>query len=178
MLRIDTQPLNAPQRCYLEQFQGSRFEKAAARLLWGERLYERFHQALADDLAGNVAQHIHVEVQRLAVGRPVGDEGPLLFCDAGDGRVVCLAGQWLYDPHVVIDEIDADPDAAEWIQSFSFVRAAATGIVLELRARDASVLWAERRIDGGLVPPLPQSLILDGSLDTLEASLAAIHASG
>jgi hypothetical protein len=113
-------------------------------------------------------------VERLAVGEQKGDEGPLLFCDVGDNKILCLIGQWLYDPHVTVDETDMDIERA-WFRSFVLARAPSTGIVFELRSLIPDLIQPEHLIAANAIPPLihllGQSFVIEGVLDTIEESL-------
>lgn len=154
----------------LEQWQGNWLENIVARTCSGNYLREEYDASLRRDLAENVSESLEIEAERFAIAEDLDNEDPLLFFDAGDNQVVCLCGQWLHDPHVVLDEIDTN-DEFDWFRSFSLIRAPHTGIVFELKSRNTDLIRAERVINLNLLPLLEQSLVLEGTLDTLQESL-------
>ena len=79
--------------------------------LTGLALYGREEQALrnADERAGLI-QEIQVSVSRVAQIEPAGDCEPNLVFDIGDGKLLLLQGQWLYDPKTYgASKPDGDP---------------------------------------------------------------------
>ncbi len=174
MLEVRRQPFTSSQREQLEARISGPVRRAFARLLWG-KIHEDFERRLREDLERGMAERLELRLERLATGEELRAEGPFLFGDAGDGHVVCLAGQWLLDPHVVVEEPPEAED--EWFRAFSLVRAPASGVVLELRATSKETLKAERRLAASATPFFSESAVVSASLDTLERVLATMQVS-
>jgi len=111
------------------------------------------------------------------------DEGPILFFDIGEGRVLLLWGQWLFDPgiygaekHVVAADAAAhingqDGQYAFPSKSFTVYRTPGLGRVLKIDVTGER-LEPLRTLPRGAVPVLGQreSELIDRSLDDLQAA--------
>ena len=166
-------PMTEGQRARLLTLLGKGFRERITRLLWGPELVETFQSRLEIDLARGVLQQLEVGVERMACGEEELDEGPFFFSDLGDGQVLCLAGQWLYDPHIVL-EAPMEDDEATWFQNYTLLRAPRTGIVFELRPQGPELSRCERQIPSRAIPFFGESALVQGSIDNLEIVLKSL----
>lgn len=104
-----------------------------------------------EDLVSGVVQILHVRGGRVVVKEPYNDEGRALIFDVGDGWLLLLQGDWLYDestygaPARSLDEVEAADDTGHIngvpdphgfpSGDFELDRAERSGIIFGIRVR-------------------------------------------
>lgn len=129
---------------------------------------------LQADIDGGVVEICVVTVERVAVGIPGGNEGPILFLDLGYHVILALNGPWMFKPQLfkVPERTFLQWDAENsFFKAFYLRRAPRTGLVLGLKVTDETLIQSERSIPRDAIFPFGESRFLEGSLDTLENDL-------
>jgi hypothetical protein len=117
-------------------------------------------------------EQLHVTVVNLRA-HEVPDAGPFLFLDCGDGSVLFLGGEWLYDPTVVSNEIPSETPEQFW-ETFTLLRSPGTGIVFALSPLDSRLIQAGEPVRRG-IPDMGESHIFQGSSATLDVDLNRVQ---
>jgi hypothetical protein len=100
--------------------------------IWMLRGLARANDELRGELGADTASVIHVDnASAVTVGDP-DDEAPMVVFDVGDGKLLCLLGQWMWDPHLF-----EPPGAHDQFpcDSFSVATLPESGTVLSVRVR-------------------------------------------
>lgn len=140
------------------------------------------------DCQNGMVEVVEVQDANCIVQSEYNDEGPILFFDIGDGKVLLLWGQWLFDPgtygakkHGVASEAAAhinglDEPYAFPSKSFTLHRTPGLGRVLKIDVT-GDRLEPLRSLPCGAVPVLGQreSELIDRTLDDLQAAAAMAH---
>jgi hypothetical protein len=117
-----------------------------------------------------LVEEVHVVGPILGKAEEVVSEGPLYFFEAGDGTILFLHGQWMFDPTVFADP-DADPDRFPSTE-FRFVLEPETGIVLRVAVLGEPLEPNQVFKRGVLsIPPLANGSRFKGALGALQEAL-------
>jgi hypothetical protein len=158
--------------------------------IFAHRMFEKTRRESRVDIATGEVEVIEVESPTVVQQEETGDEGPIYYFDIGDGKLLFLWGQWLYDPHVYrvgdrsfvdemefesIADIPDEPDEPPFPNShFRIHRATHLGHVLSIE------LFGERLAPDRIIPAsavrlvaVPPSCILRGSLSNLQDAIAS-----
>jgi hypothetical protein len=166
MLRIHRREMTEQERARI----------LAARPGWvARRIFTSLGRVLASqidrDLESGLVEVLDVEVARLGVAEPHGDEGPLLFCDTAAGWTIGLVGQWLYDSDLA-DLDESSLGDAEICRHFELVRAPFSGVPLHLSCiGDVEPILPEVRLEIGRIKYLPETFLVRGTLESMVSNL-------
>jgi len=103
----------------------------------------RFPRAVLDTMQADV---LVCSVRQAWIPAEASEEIPIYVLDTGE-RVLCLAGQWLYDPHTTVcsEELsDRWKMEQEFFRSIELRAILAEGIVLRLRPLEAEFLPVQK----------------------------------
>jgi len=104
------------------------------------------------------------------------DEGPIYYLDIGEGKIMFLCGQWMFDPHIVPDgpsQVPDDETMAFPSSHFRLHRVPTSGDVIRVENLGKPVAPVKTiPAKAVAIPACRASEIVEGSLEDLPAVLA------
>jgi hypothetical protein len=150
----------------------------------------RMRRLAREDLERGEVQILYVKDPIVVRQDEYNDEGPILYFDIGEGKLLFLWGQWLFDAETYgapVEELPEDLDVPEHVNGlpdpygfpsseFKLARLPKTGDVLGIEVLGSHVPPARtigrKEVKWSALGP---SAILDGSLDALQAAVSAYN---
>lgn len=133
------------------------------------------------DLASGIVEVISVSQPVVIQQEEHNDEGPIYYFDIGDGKILVVCGQWIYEEQTygtcIGDRTERNGAEDDWppfpSENFTIHRAPSSGKVLRIDVRGtklepAQVIKAKsvRITDGS------DSMVLEGSLNDLNSAMS------
>ena len=152
--------------------------------VWLYRTFAARRTTLRSDIANEQVEVIEVRDAEFVEQTEYNDEGPICYIDIGDGKLLFVWGQWMFDESIYTYAARSNlereqEDQEDWppFPSSAFVihRVIESGQVLSIEILGEK-LKPKRVIKSQDIPLSghPDSLVMDGKLDDLKSAMANV----